>query len=399
MRTSTPSHVVTRVREPSTSTRLKPWVGGWSPGDRPATASSTTPPRDCSSSPSTAASSARFEQHGEPMRVGARGQPRSPGAHVAHTDDVGVGVGPPRPERLPGARGVFVAHGQHAGGLVSALGHVDDDGAHRGSALRSGHRRAGRMESGAWEDRGMFIVVGVTGGIAAYKTVQLVRLLVLDGHDVHVIPTQDALRFVGLTTWEAISRNPVTTSVHEDVAAGAPRRARPCRGSRHRRTGDGEHPREDGCWSRRRSARQRPCWPRARRSSWRPRCTPRCGGIPPPPGTSRPSAAAGCGWWDRPTARSPAATADLVGCRSPTRSPRSRSRSPRRAATSRGSTSSCPRAAPASRSTPSATSATGRAAVRARRSRWPPPTGARTSCSSRRTSTRRRWARHPSIPG
>jgi phosphopantothenoylcysteine decarboxylase/phosphopantothenate--cysteine ligase len=64
----------------------------------------------------------------------------------------------------------------------------------------------------------MFIVVGVTGGIAAYKTVQLVRILVTGGHDVHVIPTADALKFVGLTTWEAISRNPVTISVHEDVA-------------------------------------------------------------------------------------------------------------------------------------------------------------------------------------
>ncbi|MCK6068390.1 MULTISPECIES: bifunctional phosphopantothenoylcysteine decarboxylase/phosphopantothenate--cysteine ligase CoaBC [Microbacterium] len=64
----------------------------------------------------------------------------------------------------------------------------------------------------------MFIVVGVTGGIAAYKTVHLVRLLVTAGHEVHVIPTEDALRFVGLTTWEAISRHPVTTSVHEDVA-------------------------------------------------------------------------------------------------------------------------------------------------------------------------------------
>ncbi|MDO5093741.1 MAG: bifunctional phosphopantothenoylcysteine decarboxylase/phosphopantothenate--cysteine ligase CoaBC [Propionibacteriaceae bacterium] len=63
----------------------------------------------------------------------------------------------------------------------------------------------------------MFIVVGVTGGIAAYKSVHLVRLLVGDGHDVHVIPTEDALRFVGLPTWEAISRNPVTTSVHDDV--------------------------------------------------------------------------------------------------------------------------------------------------------------------------------------
>ncbi|WP_261165870.1 bifunctional phosphopantothenoylcysteine decarboxylase/phosphopantothenate--cysteine ligase CoaBC [Microbacterium sp. Marseille-Q6965] len=63
----------------------------------------------------------------------------------------------------------------------------------------------------------MRIVVGVTGGIAAYKTVQLVRLLVTDGHDVHVIPTENALRFVGAPTWEAISRNPVTTSVHDDV--------------------------------------------------------------------------------------------------------------------------------------------------------------------------------------
>ncbi|WP_431802801.1 bifunctional phosphopantothenoylcysteine decarboxylase/phosphopantothenate--cysteine ligase CoaBC [Microbacterium sp. bgisy203] len=64
----------------------------------------------------------------------------------------------------------------------------------------------------------MFVVVGVTGGIAAYKTVHLVRALVTNGHEVHVVPTADALRFVGTTTWEAVSRNPVTTSVHDDVA-------------------------------------------------------------------------------------------------------------------------------------------------------------------------------------
>ncbi|WP_288873917.1 bifunctional phosphopantothenoylcysteine decarboxylase/phosphopantothenate--cysteine ligase CoaBC [uncultured Microbacterium sp.] len=64
----------------------------------------------------------------------------------------------------------------------------------------------------------MNIVVGVTGGIAAYKTVHLVRLLTKGGHDVTVVPTEDALRFVGTPTWEAISRHPVTTSVHEDVA-------------------------------------------------------------------------------------------------------------------------------------------------------------------------------------
>ncbi|WEK61168.1 MAG: bifunctional phosphopantothenoylcysteine decarboxylase/phosphopantothenate--cysteine ligase CoaBC [Candidatus Microbacterium colombiense] len=64
----------------------------------------------------------------------------------------------------------------------------------------------------------MNIVVGVTGGIAAYKTVHLVRLLTKGGHDVTVVPTDDALRFVGTPTWEAISRHPVTTSVHDDVA-------------------------------------------------------------------------------------------------------------------------------------------------------------------------------------
>ena len=64
----------------------------------------------------------------------------------------------------------------------------------------------------------MFVVIGVTGGIAAYKTVQLVRTLVKNGNEVHVVPTEDALRFVGTATWEAISRHPVTTSVHDDVA-------------------------------------------------------------------------------------------------------------------------------------------------------------------------------------
>ncbi|MFV0374470.1 bifunctional phosphopantothenoylcysteine decarboxylase/phosphopantothenate--cysteine ligase CoaBC [Microbacterium sp.] len=64
----------------------------------------------------------------------------------------------------------------------------------------------------------MFVVVGVSGGIAAYKTVSLVRALVTAGHTVQVVPTEDALHFVGRTTWEAVSRHPVTTSVHEDVA-------------------------------------------------------------------------------------------------------------------------------------------------------------------------------------
>ena len=62
------------------------------------------------------------------------------------------------------------------------------------------------------------IVVGVSGGIAAYKAVGLVRELVTRGADVVVIPTHSALKFVGLPTWEAISRNPVTTDLFEGVA-------------------------------------------------------------------------------------------------------------------------------------------------------------------------------------
>lgn len=62
------------------------------------------------------------------------------------------------------------------------------------------------------------IVVGVTGGIAAYKAVSVVRAFVLAGHDVHVVPTPAALRFVGRPTWEAISRNPVQTELYEGVS-------------------------------------------------------------------------------------------------------------------------------------------------------------------------------------
>jgi phosphopantothenoylcysteine decarboxylase/phosphopantothenate--cysteine ligase len=61
------------------------------------------------------------------------------------------------------------------------------------------------------------IVVGITGGIAAYKAVGVARLFVKAGHDVHIVPTENALRFVGLPTLEAISGNPVTTSLYDGV--------------------------------------------------------------------------------------------------------------------------------------------------------------------------------------
>jgi len=63
----------------------------------------------------------------------------------------------------------------------------------------------------------MRIVLGVGAGIAAYKVCELLRLLTESGHDVRVVPTPDALRFVGSATWEALSGKPVTTSPFEQV--------------------------------------------------------------------------------------------------------------------------------------------------------------------------------------
>ena len=61
------------------------------------------------------------------------------------------------------------------------------------------------------------IIVGVSGGIAAYKACSVVRQLVEAGHQVRVIPTESALRFVGAATFEALSGEPVHTDVWQDV--------------------------------------------------------------------------------------------------------------------------------------------------------------------------------------
>lgn len=62
------------------------------------------------------------------------------------------------------------------------------------------------------------VVVGLTGGIAAYKVVSVIRELVADGCDVHVVPSESALNFVGRATLEAISRNPVHDTIFDGVA-------------------------------------------------------------------------------------------------------------------------------------------------------------------------------------
>ena len=55
------------------------------------------------------------------------------------------------------------------------------------------------------------IILGVSAGISAYKACELLRRLTESGHDVRVVPTPDALRFVGEATWAALSGHPVTT--------------------------------------------------------------------------------------------------------------------------------------------------------------------------------------------
>jgi phosphopantothenoylcysteine decarboxylase/phosphopantothenate--cysteine ligase len=63
------------------------------------------------------------------------------------------------------------------------------------------------------------VVLGVGGGIAAYKVASLLRLFTESGHDVTVVPTAAALRFVGAATWEALSGKPVASDVWSDVPA------------------------------------------------------------------------------------------------------------------------------------------------------------------------------------
>ena len=54
------------------------------------------------------------------------------------------------------------------------------------------------------------VVVGVTGGIAAYKSAAVIRLFSESGHSVQVVATQNAFKFIGKTTLEALSGNPVS---------------------------------------------------------------------------------------------------------------------------------------------------------------------------------------------
>jgi len=74
-------------------------------------------------------------------------------------------------------------------------------------------------DAGTGKGRPQRVVLGVTGGIAAYKACSLLRLFTEHGYDVTVVPTAAALKFVGAPTWAALSGKPVSadvwTNVHE----------------------------------------------------------------------------------------------------------------------------------------------------------------------------------------
>ena len=93
---------------------------------------------------------------------------------------------------------------------------------------RPGHVPADQVDDDAQPvtpvaDRGSAprVVLGVGGGIAAYKSCELVRRLRAAGADVTVVPTVSALKFVGAATWEALSGHPVATDVFTDIPSVA----------------------------------------------------------------------------------------------------------------------------------------------------------------------------------
>ena len=65
----------------------------------------------------------------------------------------------------------------------------------------------------------MNLLLGVTGGIAAYKAAEVVSAAVKAGHEVRVVMTENAQRFVGPATFEGLSGHPVMTNNFDDAMA------------------------------------------------------------------------------------------------------------------------------------------------------------------------------------
>lgn len=64
----------------------------------------------------------------------------------------------------------------------------------------------------------MRVLVGITGGVAAYKAAEIIRELTESGHEVRAVPTANALRFIGSATLEALTHNSVHSDLYDDVA-------------------------------------------------------------------------------------------------------------------------------------------------------------------------------------
>jgi len=94
----------------------------------------------------------------------------------------------------------------------AAAGRIDQGGSDRGGIVRGSSDLDGLAPQ---------VVLGVGGGIAAYKSCELVRRLRAGGADVTVVPTDAALKFVGAATWEALSGRPVATDVFIDIPSVA----------------------------------------------------------------------------------------------------------------------------------------------------------------------------------
>ena len=85
---------------------------------------------------------------------------------------------------------------------------------------------------------GKTILLGITGGIAAYKSCNIVRLLQKRGARVKVVMSEHATEFVGPLTFRALTNEPVAVGLFDDPGAGARRGGRGAR--------DGQYYRQDG---------------------------------------------------------------------------------------------------------------------------------------------------------
>ncbi len=164
------------------------------------------------------------------------------------------------------------------------------------------------------------VVLGVSGGIAAYKACELLRRLTESGHDVTVVPTASALAFVGAPTWAALSGRPVADRRVDRRPRGAARPDRAGRRPGRGRPGDGRPAGQGRARPRRRPAHQHAA-DRALPGRVRPRDAHRDVGAPRDAGQRGHAPRARRRTWSSPPrAGSPAPTRARAGCRTRRRS-------------------------------------------------------------------------------